>query len=59
MPLPNAAAVPHHPGLFSAPGWNGQILGRRVGEAWLAVEGGSSLRQRLRVLLHLRASVRL
>jgi hypothetical protein len=59
VPLPNAAAVSHHVGFFSAPGWKGQILGRRVGNAWLAVEGGASLRQRLRVLSHLHASVRL
>jgi len=56
--LPNAALVHHHPGLYSAPGWSGQILARRVGDAWLALEGGSSLRQRVQVLSHLRASVR-
>jgi hypothetical protein len=55
---PNAAPVRQHPGLFSAPGWNGQILARRAGDAWLAVEGGASLRQREQVLSHLRASVR-
>ncbi len=59
LPLPNSAPVRHDPGLISAPGWNGQILARRVGDAWLAVEGGASLRQRIRVLAHLRASVRL
>jgi hypothetical protein len=58
MPLPSAAPVHHHPGLFSAPGWNGQILARRVGSAWIAVEGGASLRQRIQLLSHLRASVR-
>jgi hypothetical protein len=57
--LPGATRVPHHPGLFSAAGWNGQILGRRIANAWLLVEGGASLRQRIRVLSHLRASVRL
>jgi hypothetical protein len=57
--LPGAIRVPHHPGLFSAPGWNGQILGRRIANAWLLVEGGASLHQRIRVLSHLRASVRL
>jgi hypothetical protein len=57
VPLPGAAPVRHHPGLFSAPGWNGQILARRVGDAWLAVEGGAGLRQRIRVLAHLHASV--
>lgn len=56
--LPNAAPVRHHPGLFSAPGWNGQILARRVGQAWLAVEGGASLRQRIQLLSRLRAIVR-
>jgi hypothetical protein len=56
-PLPGAAPVRHHQGLFSAPGWNGQILARRAGDAWLAVEGGASLRQRIRVLSHLSASV--
>jgi hypothetical protein len=57
--LPGAIPVAHHPGLVSAPGWNGQILARRAGEAWLAVEGGASLRQRIQVLSHLRAGVRL
>jgi hypothetical protein len=55
--LPGATAVRHHRGYFSAPGWSGQILARRLGNAWLAVEGGATLRQRLRVLSHLRASV--
>ncbi len=57
--LPDADPVRHHPDLFSAPGWNGKILARRVGNAWLAVEGGASLRQRIEILSHLRASVRL
>jgi hypothetical protein len=56
--LPNAVPVRDRPDLFSAPGWNGQILARRVGHSWLAVEGGASLRQREQVLAHLRASVR-
>jgi hypothetical protein len=57
--LPGATPVPHHPSLFTAPGWNGQILARRVGNAWLAVEGGAGLRERVKVLLHLRTSVHL
>ncbi len=57
VPLPNAAPVHHHSGLFSAPGYSGQILARRVGNAWLAVEGGASLRQRIQVLSHLRATL--
>jgi hypothetical protein len=55
--LPGATAVIHHPGLVSAPSWNGQILARRVGDAWLAVEGGASLRERVEILSHLRARV--
>ncbi len=58
-PLPSATSVSRHHGLFSAPGWNGPILARRVGDAWLAVEGGASLRERVQVLSHLRASVQL
>jgi hypothetical protein len=59
LPLPSATVVRRHAGLFSAPGWNGEILARRVGDAWLVVEGGSSLRQRIQVLSHLQASVRI
>ncbi len=55
--LPGEAAVRHHPGLYSAPGWNGPLLGRRVGHAWLVVEGGAKLKQRIEVLSHLRARV--
>ncbi len=55
--LPGARPVPHHRGYVSAPGWNGQILARREGNGWLAVEGGSSLRRRLQVLEHLRGHV--
>jgi hypothetical protein len=55
--LPGQAPVERHPGLYSAPGWNGQLLGRRVGNAWLLVEGGANLKQRIAVLSHLRAHV--
>jgi hypothetical protein len=55
--LPGEAAVRHHPGLYSAPGWNGPLLGRRVGNAWLVVEGGAKLKQRIAVLSHLHAHV--
>ena len=36
VPLPNAAPVHHHSGRFIAPGCCGQILARRVRNAWLA-----------------------
>ena len=55
--LPNMRAVPGRQGIFQAPGWNGRLVGRRTAHAWLLVEGGSSLQQRLTVLEHLRASV--
>jgi hypothetical protein len=55
--LPGATLVPHHRGLYSAPGWTGRLLARRAGNAWLVVEGGASLRQRIEVLSHLRAAV--
>lgn len=55
--LPGATPVPHHRGLYSAPGWTGPLLARKVGNAWLVLEGGSSLRERVTVLAHLRAVV--
>jgi hypothetical protein len=55
-PIPDASAVPGHPGvvnvvLGSLPG---DLTARRVGNAWLVVEGGASLAQRLEVLGALR-----
>jgi hypothetical protein len=55
VPLPDATPVHRHPGLYSAPGWKGEILGRRSGGAWLLLEGGASTSQRERVLAHLHA----
>lgn len=57
-PLPGASPVGGHPGVFQAPGWDGRLVGRRTHDAWLVVEGGSGLQQRLTLLEHLRASVR-
>jgi len=56
-PLPAGKPVPGHQGVFQAPGWNGRLVGRRTQGAWLVVEGGSSLQQRLTVLEHLHATV--
>ena len=39
-------------------GWTGQVA-RRTGNAWIVVEGGNGLKQRLTVLEHLRASIHL
>ncbi len=55
--IPNAAPVQRHPGLYQAPGLYGELLGRRLAGAWLLAEGGS-LAQRLKLLAHVRASVR-
>ena len=57
VPLPGETPVHRHPGLYAAPGWNGPLLGRRVGNAWLVVEGDASLKRRIEVLSHLRARV--
>lgn len=54
-PLPRARAIRGHRGLFAAPGRAGQILAKRVGNAWLAVEGGRGLPQRERLIGHLAA----
>ncbi len=56
-PLPGMTGVQGHAGVFQAPGWNARITGRRIHGAWLLVEGGSSLQQRLTVLEHLHATV--
>jgi hypothetical protein len=58
--LPAMKAVPGHPGIFQAQGSSGegQLLGRRLPDAWLVVEeGGSTLKERLALLEHLRAKV--
>ncbi len=55
--LPAMKPLPGHSGVFQALGWDGRLLGRRTHNAWLVVEGGSSVQQRLTVLEHLHASV--
>jgi hypothetical protein len=55
--LPNMKPLPGHSGVFQALGWDGRLLGRRTHNAWLVVEGGSSVQQRLTVLEHLHATV--
>jgi hypothetical protein len=39
----------------AAPGEGGMLVGRRVANAWLVVDGGNSTQQRLTVLTHLHA----
>ncbi len=55
--LPGMKALPGRSGVFQAPGWDGRLLGRRTHSAWVVVEGGSSVQQRLTVLEHLHATV--
>lgn len=52
--IPNLSPVHGHPGVFSAIGGNGKILGRRIHKAWLVLEGGYTLQQRLTVFQHLK-----
>ncbi|PZS24302.1 MAG: hypothetical protein DLM61_22465 [Pseudonocardiales bacterium] len=57
-PLPGAVSVPGHPGLVNiALGqFPGEITARRLTNAWLVVQGGRDLRQRLQVLHALTAA---
>jgi hypothetical protein len=55
--LPNMQAVPGHPDVFTAPGIAGELAARRLRDAWLIVQGGMGLRERLVLLDHLHVSV--
>lgn len=55
--IPDIARVQRHSGVFSAAGVHGRLLARRVHNAWVVVEGGKGLQQRLTVLEHLRATI--
>jgi hypothetical protein len=59
-PIPGLTAVTGEPGYFNGPGdFKGELTAARRGDGWLVVAGGKSLEQRLEVLRHLTASVRL
>ncbi len=55
--IPNLSPVHGHPGIFSAIGGNGKILARRIHKAWLVLEGGYTLQQRLTVFQHLHMTI--
>jgi hypothetical protein len=58
--IPGMTPTAGSPGTFNAPGdSHGDITGMRHGNAWLVVAGGSGLPQRLEVLRHLTATVRI
>jgi hypothetical protein len=49
--FPQMQPVSDHPGVFDAPGGvQGHLTGRRIRGAWLVVQGGDSLTQRLALL---------
>ena len=49
--FPQLQPVPGHPGVFDAPGGvQGHLTGRRMNGAWLVVQGGENLSQRLALL---------
>jgi hypothetical protein len=56
-PLYDFKSVPGLAGVVESP--SASQVARRAGGAWILVEGGSGLRQRLTVLAHLQASVHL
>ncbi len=60
--IPEMKPVAGSPGVFNGPGdggFHGEETALRSGNHWLVVAGGSGLAQRMEVLGHLRASVRL
>jgi hypothetical protein len=56
--LPDMRPLLGHPGVFQAPGFEGEIDARRIPGAWLVVTR-AKLKQRLVLLEHLRATVHL
>ncbi len=59
-PLPGEHPIPGDPGIVEAPGdFHGEIAAERRGATWLVVAGGSGTAQRVMVLRHLAARVRL
>jgi hypothetical protein len=57
--IPGIAPLPGHAGVVQSRVAAQEFVARRVRGAWLLVEGGSDLQQRLAVLAHLHAAVRL
>jgi hypothetical protein len=58
--IPGLTPVGGEHGYFNGPGdFKGELTATRVGNAWLVVAGGSGLDQRMEVLRHLTATVKL
>jgi hypothetical protein len=60
-PLPDMRPIAGHPGIFAAPGSQGETVARRIRGAWLVVEeqDGIGLRVPVELLEHLRATIHL
>jgi hypothetical protein len=59
-PLPAMRALRGHPGVYVAPGSNGDVLARRIPTAWLVVERtGTDFHRALELLKHVRAVIHL
>lgn len=57
--LPAMQPLQGHPGIFQGPGVEGETIAQRIPGAWLVVVKGEGLQQRLALLQHLQATVRL
>jgi hypothetical protein len=57
--LPAMQPLQGHPGIFQGPGVEGETIARRIPGAWLVVAKGEGLQQRLTLLQHLQATIRL
>ncbi len=57
--LPAMQPLQGHPGIFQGPGVEGETIARRIPGAWLVVAKGEGLQQRLTLLQHLQATVRI
>jgi hypothetical protein len=58
--IPGLVPVRGATGLFNGPGdFKGELTATRLGNAWLVVAGGRSLAQRIEVLSHLAATIKL
>jgi hypothetical protein len=57
--IPEMKPVSGHPGVVQSRFVGGELVARRIPQAWLLVEGGSDPRERVIVLAHLSATTRL
>jgi hypothetical protein len=58
-PLPAMRSLPRQPGISVGPGAEGNLVARRLPFAWLVVEGGENLEQRLTLVKRLKVTLHL